>query len=283
MTSLNGIESLAIIAGSGDYPIVMAKGARQAGVKTLIALAIRGAAGKGRLRPLVDEWIPVGLGELATVRDWCVAHPAVAIAFAGGFSPTSLFTTRFDGLSRKLLSEMSAKNAHTLFGKVCDVLVAAGVRILPATSFMESVLPKPGVLTLRSPDVRETGDIELGYRIAMQSAALEIGQTVVVKDGAIGAVEALEGTNQAIRRGAELCGSGCVVVKVAKAGHDMRFDVPTFGMTTLKFLKKHRISAFAFQAYRTIFLEQDKVLHAANRWGIALVCIDSGLPPAPTA
>jgi len=271
------IDSLAIVAGAGEYPIVMAKGARAAGVRHITALAIRGAADKWRLRPLVDEWIPVGLGELECVRDWCAAHPHFALEFGGGISPTSLFSTRFDALSRKLMSTLSLKNSHTIFGKVCEVLEQTGVRVLPASCFMDEVIPGAGVLTTRQPDAREQNDIAIGARISLLISSAEIGQVVVVKDGAICAVEALEGTNTTIKRGAKIGGNGCVVFKGAKDGHDMRFDIPAFGMKTLAFLRKMRVSAFAFQADRMIFLEREQVLHNADKWGITIVSVDSGL------
>jgi DUF1009 family protein len=273
------IDSLAIIAGAGEYPIVMAKGARKAGVRHISALAIRGAADKRRLRPLVDEWVPIGLGELEKTRDWCAAHPHFAVEFGGGISPTSLFSTRFDALSRKLMSQLSVKNSHTLFGKVCEVLEQTGVRILPASCFMDEAIPKSGVLTKRLPDVREQNDIEIGSRISLLIASAEIGQVVVVKDGAICAVEALEGTNTTIKRGAKIGGKGCVVFKGAKGGHDVRFDIPAFGMKTLAFLRKMEVSVFAFQAERMIFLDREQVLQNADKWGISIVSVDSGLEP----
>ena len=115
----------------------------------------------------------------------------------------------------------------------------------------------------------------------MTVSNLDVGQTVVVKEGMILAVEAFEGTNDAIRRGGKLGGPGAVVVKVAKDGHDMRFDIPVIGAQTIPTLKRARISALAFQARRTVLLEREEVIAAADRLGIALVAIDSGLPPAP--
>ena len=271
------IDSLAIVAGAGEYPLVMAAGARKAGVRHITALAIRGAAEKRRLRPLVDEWVPVGLGELGRVRDWCAARPGIALAFGGGISPTSLFTTRFDALSRRLMAELPVKNSHTIFGKACEALEAAGARVLPASCFMDEAIPVAGVLTRREPDAREWNDIGVASRASLLIASAEIGQVVVVKDGAICAVEALEGTNTTIRRGAKIGGRGCVVFKGAKDGHDMRFDIPAFGMKTLAFLRKMGVSAFAFQAERMIFLERGQVLPAADKWGISIVAVDSGL------
>jgi DUF1009 family protein len=275
------VESLAIVAGVGEYPVLMAQGARKAGVKKITALAIRGAAER-RLKAYVDEWIPVGIGELQTVRDWCAAHNTYKLEFGGGISPSALFTTKFDALSRKLLSELPIKNSHTIFGKLCDVLEETGVKVLPASCFMEEVIPGPGLITSVPLDAREQVDMELGSKISLAISAVEIGQVVVVKDGAICSVEALEGTNTTIKRGTALGGKGCVVFKGAKEGHDMRFDIPAFGMKTLKFLKKTGVSVFAFQAYRMIFLEKEQVLRYADKWGIKIVSVPCTLAPCPT-
>lgn len=274
------IESLAIIAGMGEYPILMAQGARQAGVKTITAFAIRGAAER-RLKPFVDEWIPIGIGELETAYNWCATHNTYSFVLAGGISPSALFTTKFDALSRKLLAELPVKNVHTIFGKLCDVLEETGIKIIPASCFMEAAIPGPGIITQRTPDARELIDIELGAKICLLISSAEIGQTVVIKNGAICAVEALEGTNKTIKRGAKIGGKGCVVFKGAKEGHDMRFDIPGFGMKTLKFLRKAGVSVFAFQANRIIFLEQESVRYYADKWGISIVAVPCALPPCP--
>ena len=116
----------------------------------------------------------------------------------------------------------------------------------------------------------------------MTIGTVDIGQTVVVKDGMVLAVEAFEGTNAAIRRGAKLGGRGAVVVKIARDGHDMRFDIPVVGAKTLRVLRRSSISALAFQAGRTILLDREEVLREANRLGIAIVALHTDLPPAPT-
>jgi DUF1009 family protein len=275
------IESLAIVAGVGEYPLLMAQGARKAGVKKITALAIRGAAER-RLKEYVDEWVPVGIGELQRLCDWCTAHNNYNLEFGGGISPTALFTTKFDALSRKLLAELPVKNAHTIFTKLCDILEETKVKILPASYFMEDAIPGPGLITSTPPDAREMSDLKLAEKISLAISSLEIGQVVVVKDGAICAVEALEGTNTTIKRGTMIGGKGCVVFKGAKEGHDMRFDIPAFGMNTLKFLRKTGVSVFAFQAYRMIFLEQEQVRCHADKWGIKIVSLPCSLQPCPT-
>ena len=278
----NGVpEQLLIVAGAGSYPHLLLAGARRAGVRRILVAGVRGMAGR-RLASQADEAAWFGVGELSRFLDWCGSRNGVRHAvLAGLVTPAALFRTRFDALAREVLRGMRVKNAHTLFGRIGALLADRGVQAIPASCFMEDHLPQAGVLTRRAPDDREAADIELGRRIGMAVCGLDVGQTVVVKDGMVLALEAFEGTNQAIRRGGRLGGRGAVVVKVAKDGHDMRFDIPVIGAQTIPVLRRARISALAFQARRTVLLERDEVIAAADRLGIAIVALDSGLPPAP--
>ena len=196
-------------------------------------------------------------------------------------TPLALFRTRFDDLARAWLGSLPIKNAHTIYGKIASELELRGLRVLPASCYMDDAVPGAGVLTRRAPDEREARDIAFGHRVACDICGLDIGQTLLVKDGMILAVEAFEGTNQAIRRGGKLGGQGAVVIKVAKKGHDMRFDIPVIGEGTIAALRKAGVSALAYQAGRLVLLERDKVIAAADRLNIAVVGIDSGLPAAP--
>jgi DUF1009 family protein len=134
-------------------------------------------------------------------------------------------------------------------------------------------MAEEGVLSQRKPSEQEENDIELGIRLAKTTSGLDIGQTVVVKQGTILAIEAFEGTNEAIARAARLGGAGIVVVKVAKIGHDMRFDIPVIGLHTMRLLKKMRAAVLAIEAGRAILLERDKVIKAADAIGLCLVAV----------
>ena len=136
-------------------------------------------------------------------------------------------------------------------------------------------MPAAGVLGRRAPDAREQADIRLGAKAAKTTSGLEIGQTVVEKDGTILAVEGFEGTDETILRAGRLGGPGAVAVKVAKLGHDMRFDIPIVGLRTFKMLKKAKISCLAVEAKRTILLERDKLAAEADRLGIAFAAFDA--------
>ncbi|MCL1888049.1 MAG: UDP-2,3-diacylglucosamine diphosphatase LpxI [Kiritimatiellaeota bacterium] len=269
-----------ILAGRGTYPLVMARGARRAGVETLSILAIRGAADRA-VKGLADAVHWIGVGEMERGLAWALERGATHMAMAGGVSPLALFTTRFDTLSKKLLLAMPVKNAHTIFGGLAEAVEANGIRVLPASVFMDDALPEPGLLTRRAPTPQEDSDIALGLGAAMVMGNLDIGQTLVAHRGMITAVEAFEGTNAAIRRAGKLTRGG-VVVKVAKDGHDMRFDIPAIGPGTLSAIRRAGVTALAFQARRTILLDRDETVRLADKAGIAVVAVDSGLPPAET-
>jgi len=273
-------EQLLLVAGSGTYPQLLFNGARKAGVRKISVIAVRGMTNR-RLAAMADEVCWCGVGEIGKILDWAQQCGARHVAMVGQITPSAIFRTRFDAVAREILSSLPVKNAHTVFGRVADLFATRGLQAIPSSMFMDDHLPAPGVLSRRAPDSREASDIELGHRVGMTICNLDVGQTVVVKDGLILAVEAFEGTNDAIRRGGKLGGPCAVVVKVAKVDHDMRFDIPVIGQKTIPMLKRARISALAFQARRTVLLEREEVIAAANRLGIALVALDSGLPPAP--
>ena len=272
-------RELLIIAGRGTYPLLMARGARAAGVERIVVVAARGITPRC-IAKLANEVVWVGVGEVERTLRWVEQTGISKAVMVGQITPMALFHTRFDAMGRELLHNISFKNAHSIFGKVAALLTERNVEVLPAWSFMDDHLPQAGTLTSRSPDEREWIDINLGFEIAIRISNLDIGQTILLKEGMVLAVEAFEGTNAAIRRGGRLGGKGAVVVKVAKKGHDMRLDIPVIGAETIPILRRARISALAVQAGRLILLDRPKAIDAANRLGIAIVAVDSGLPHA---
>ncbi len=273
-------DKLLIFAGSGTYPAYLAAGARKAGVRHISILAFRGMTDRATVA-LADEVVWFGIGEVQSILTWTSQQNFTCGILAGQITPLALFRTRFDSLARGWLKELPVKNAHTIYGKVATEFEKIGIRVLPASCYMDDFIPGTGVQTQRSPDEREMSDITLGHQAGRDICGLDIGQTLVLKDGMILAVEAFEGTNQAILRGGKLGGKGAVVVKVAKEGHDMRFDIPVIGEKTISILRKAGVSALAYQAGRLVMLERPKVIAAANRMNLAVIGLDSGLPAAP--
>ena len=262
-------ETLAVIAGKGRYPLVLAEAAREQGVQRLVAIAFKRETDPA-LSKLVDEIHWLYVGQLQAFLDRIQASGAQQAVMAGQISSSNLFNLRPDKAMLKMLSGLTRKNADTLFGAIGDELATVGVELKPASLFMESCMPEPGLLTRTHPTAQQTADIQVGKEIARECCRLKIGQTVVVKDGAVLAVEAFEGTDQAILRGGKLGGEGAVVVKVAGPGHDMRFDIPVVGDRTLKTMKKAGIGALAIEADRAILLGLEDIKQQADRQQLAI-------------
>jgi len=266
-------ESLALIAGKADYPLLLARAARAQGVKHIAAVAFRGET-RREIEKVADTvtWLHVGqLNAFIEALRTSGAHHAV---MAGQISPKNIFTVRMDGPMIALLKNLKVKNAHTVFGAVIAEIEKAGLELLSAGSFMQHFMPAAGLLTKHAPNERETSDIGLGRRILKGISDYDIGQTVVVKDGVVLAVEAFEGTDKAIRRGGKLGGTGSVVVKVPKAGHDMRFDIPVIGVKTLRALKKAKVSSLAIEADGAILLNKEKLIAQADAMNLSWVVLE---------
>ena len=268
-------HTLAVIAGRGVYPRLLAESARRQGVAQIVAVAFRRETDRSIERAADrTEWIR--LGQLQRMLDAIAASGAAHAVMAGQITPTRLFTVRMDRRMKDLLRRLPARNAHTIFGAIGEELRRIGVSLLPASSFMRAHMPEAGLLARRHPTPAEERDIALGLEAARTTSALEIGQTVVVKDGTLLAVEAFEGTDETLRRAGRLGGRGAVVVKVAKLGHDMRFDIPVIGPRTMKRLRSIRAAALAVEAGRAILLERDRIVAEADRMGLCLLAV-----PAP--
>ena len=274
------IRRLCIVAGSGLYPELLVRGAHDAGVPCVDVLAVRGSASRATMRAAdhVQTW---GLGEVVSGVRWVAEHGYDGAILAGQINPLSLFRTRFDADTRRWLADLPVKSAHTIYGRLVAEFERRGVRMLPASSYMDGHLPGEGTLTRRSLDQRELTDVEHGAQVMRDIGQHDVGQTVLVKDGMVLAVEAFEGTNAAIKRGGKLGGKGAVLVKGAREGHDMRFDIPVAGLKTIKTMKSAGVTAFAFQAGRLVFLDREESIAYADCHGIAIVGMKTDLPPAP--
>ena len=260
---------LAIIAGSGIYPRELARAARTAGVQEIFAIAFEGET-DAILAELVDEicWLRVGQLSrmLASLRDSKI-HSAI---MAGQIAPRNLFDLHPDWRALLLLAKLKRRNAESIFRAIADELEKIGITLLPATTFLEDFLVTRDLIAGPKLSHREKSDVNFGWEIAQKIAALDIGQTVVVKNGTVLAVEGFEGTNETIHRGGKLAGSGAVVIKVAKPDQDMRFDVPVVGPGTISVAAEANIRVIALEAGRTLLLEKEMVLGTAEKARIAL-------------
>src|SRR6266513_3468331 len=263
-------QVLGIIAGNGTYPRLLAKTARKAGVKKIVAAAFSGETDPV-LAEHVDliEWMRVGqLNRLLKFFNQNKVHHAI---MAGQIAPKDLFDLRPDWKALLLLGKLKERNAESIFAAIADELTRIEVELLPATTFLEDCIVPAGLIVGLKLNRREEEDVDLGWKIAKEIARLDIGQTVIVKNGTVVAVEAFEGTNDAIKRGGALAREGAVMIKVAKPNQDVRFDVPVVGIETVKVAAAAKLRVIAVEAGKTLLLERDKVVDLAERSKISLI------------
>ena len=262
--------SLGIIAGNGVYPRLLAQSARRSGVSRIVAAAFTGETDPCLTNDVDEvEWMRVGqLGRLLNYFKSAGIHHAV---MAGQIAPKNLFDLRPDVKALVLLARLKQRNAESMFGAIADELAKTGVALLPATTFMDQFLAPLGVIAGRALSRREEADVDFGFTIAKEVSRLDIGQTVIVKGGTVLAVEAFEGTNEALRRGATLAKRGAVLVKVSKPNQDLRFDVPVIGRATIEVAAEVHLRVIAVEANRTLLLEKESLGELAVQSGITVI------------
>lgn len=263
------MESLFLIAGSGEYPRLVIESARSAGVRRLVLVAFDGET-QPELEGLADEVYHMKVGQLGKLLDAAKKSGATNALMAGQIAPGNLFNLRPDFRALVIIARLKVRNAETLFGAVASELASVGVELLPATTFLGDHIAGKGHLAGPRLKPRQTEDLEFGFRIAKESSRLDIGQTVIVKNGTVLAVEAFEGTNEAILRGGRLGRGGSTMVKVSKPGQDIRFDVPVIGTKTLETAAEAKIQSIGVEAGATLLLDRGKVARAADALGIAI-------------
>lgn len=262
-------EPLALIAGNGRFPLLAARGARRAG-RRVIALAIREEAEPG-LEAEVDELHWVGLGQLGRAIEIMRRSGAREAVMAGQVKHRQIFSGIVPDLKLMgLLARLAFQNTDSLIGAVADALAREGIVLLPSVAFLESELAQLGPMTRRRPTREERRDIDYGETVARTLAGLDLGQTAVVKDRAAVALEAMEGTDETIRRAGRIAGAGTTVVKVAKPRQDLRFDVPVVGPGTLEAMAEAGARVLAVEARRTLLIDRAEFLERADAGGVAV-------------
>src|SRR5437870_9419075 len=265
-------DILGIIAGNGVYPRLLAGAARKAGVKKIIAAAFTGETDPV-LAQHVDliEWMRVGqLNRLLKFFREQKIHHAI---MAGQIAPKNLFDLRPDWKALLVLAKLKQRNAESIFAAIADELTKVNVDLLPATTFLEDSLAPAGLIAGPKLTRREKEDVAYGWKIAREIACLDIGQTIIVKSGTILAVEAFEGTNDAIKRGGALARKGALMIKVAKPNQDMRFDVPVIGVDTIRVATEAQLRVIAVEAGTTLLLQRDAIVDLAEGSNISIVAL----------
>ncbi len=268
-------RTLAVIAGQGDLPHLLAHEAKKMGYRVVFVA----------LKPLqdslprdIDRTEKVGLGRFGKLLKVLKSNSVEEIVLAGKVPKTLMYGASVvpDAKALKLLRSLKDRKDDTIMKVVTEALESEGFRVRKTTDFAGQLLIKKGIYTKRRPSKEERKDITFGFKIAKEIGRLDIGQTVVVKSLAVMAVEAIEGTDEAILRGGHLAGEGAVVVKVSKPQQDMRFDVPTVGLRTLESMARAKARVLALEAGKTIVVGLKEMVSFADRHGISILGVDEG-------
>ncbi len=264
---------LGLIAGNGKFPILFAIEARRKGTE-IVAIGIKEETSK-ELEKYVAKIHWLGVGELSRLLKIFSEECISSAVMAGQVQHKHLFdgAIKIDPRMWDLLNKLKDKKTDSLIGAIAGVLESSGIKLLESTTFLWDYLPEKGILTDKELSGENIADIEFGRDIAKSIAGLDIGQTVVVKNKTVLAVESIEGTDEAIKRGAKYGKEGIVVVKVSKPAQDMRFDIPVIGPETMSLLKELQASCLAIEAKKTLIIDKNETIKAANDSGIGIIAL----------
>lgn len=268
------MSRIGIVAGNGKFPFLALQGARSLGHDvTVVAVKEEAFAElEQAARDANASYHSVSLGHLGKCIKILKGDGVSQALMAGQVKHAKIFSGIVPDLTLlSVLTRLRAKNTDALISAVADVMRDHGIELLDSTSFLGPLLAREGVLTRRAPDPAEFEDIAFGYRMADAIAGLDIGQAIAVKDKAVVAVEAMEGTDQVIARARAIGGVGMRIVKVAKPKQDMRFDVPVIGTDTVRAMQAAGATALSIDAGRTLVIDGDQVFAAADEAGITIV------------
>ena len=251
-------ETIGIIAGNGIYPATFVEAARAAGVSRLVAAAFESET-EPDLENQVDALAWFRVGQLSKMIRFFKREGVTRAVMVGQISPKNLFDLRPDLRILVMLGKLKVRNAESIFGAIADELAGDGIELIPATTYLDDHLPGPGLICGPKPKPRKVEEGEYGFGIAKETSRLDIGQTVVVKNGTVLAVEAFEGTNAAIARGGKMGRGGGTVAKVSKPNQDFRFDVPVMGPATVQAAANAGLDQIVIEAGRTLLLGRDEI------------------------
>ncbi|MDD5428779.1 MAG: UDP-2,3-diacylglucosamine diphosphatase LpxI [Candidatus Omnitrophica bacterium] len=264
---------IGLVAGEGKLPLVFSKVAKEKG-DTVIAFGLKGVTSPD-LEKYVDKlhWVPWGNLQKALLL--LVTERIKKIIMLGKIKKDILFKDEdsLDKDAKKIMDKIKDKKDYAVLNAVNGVLSKFGVEVLDSTTYLKDLIPSRGVLTSRKPTKEETDDINYGKEVAKKLSGFDIGQTIVVKDKTVIAIEALEGTDETIARSGKFVNGGFVAVKVARPDQDMRFDVPLVGIDTVKVLASVGGKALALEADKTLLLDREEVIKFADGKDISIIII----------
>ena len=263
-----------LIAGNGRFPFLVLEAARSQGIDMVVAAIKEETFPEIAEHAATVHWMSLGqLGKLIKTFKSEGVNQAI---MAGQVKHKQIFSSIIPDLKMlQLLASLATKNTDSLIGAVAKMLEAEGIHLMDSTSFLRPLLPEPGVLTRRAPSEDEQRDLDYGYRIARELGRLDLGQSIVVSDGACVALEAMEGTDAIIERAASLVnGRALRVVKLAKPKQDLRFDVPVIGLATVRLMTRLKVSALAIEARKTLMMDREDLIREADAAGIAIISVE---------
>ncbi|MZG29914.1 MAG: LpxI family protein [Nitrospinae bacterium] len=262
-------EKIGLVAGSGEVPIYFARKASQLGIK-IISVGFSDEI-QNDLKPYSENSYSIGVGQAGKILATFQKNNVKDLLILGKVDKGIVFKLqKFDLKALKFLKNIVTHEDKVLLLGMIGELEKEGFKVLSQKEFLSEIFPSKGTLTRREPTKQELADIEFGLPIARKLADMEIGQTLIVKNKTVVAVEALEGTDRAIQRGCELAQGKCVVIKVSRTNQDYRYDSPGIGPQTIRMLSEG--SVLALEAERVMVVEQEKVLELADASKISVTC-----------
>ncbi|MCK8824271.1 LpxI family protein [Fuchsiella alkaliacetigena] len=266
------MQRVGLLAGDGNLPLVFAHGARTREVE-VVAISVTPNALAAELAEIVDEHYQLSVAQLGAVIAKLKELDVEEVVMAGKVNKDLMFALDFDQRAMTLLNRLQEKNDDSILLALVNELESEGIKVKQQTTYLEELFPEIGQLNDVEPSEEDLFNMEFGFKMAKGIGALDIGQTVVVRDGAVIAVEAIEGTDKAILRSGELAPGDMIVAKVSKPEQDFRFDIPTIGMQTMENLIKVGARGIVIEAGKTFILDETEVLAKANQAGISVVAM----------
>jgi DUF1009 family protein len=263
-----------LIAGNGTFPFLVLEAARSQGIDMVVA------AIKEETYPEIEQhaktvhWM--SLGQLGKLIKTFKSEGVNRAIMAGQVKHKQIFSSIVPDLKMlQLLASLAVKNTDSLIGAVAKMLESEGIHLMDSTLFLQPLLPEPGLITARAPSGEEQRDLDYGYKIARELGRLDLGQSVVICDGACVALEAMEGTDAVIERAASLVnGRPIRVIKLAKPSQDLRFDVPVIGPATVRLMSRLKATALSIEARKTLMIDREEIVREANQSEVAIIAVE---------
>jgi len=257
------MKKIGLIAGGGSLPLEFIKQAN-ARCEKVVVFALTGMADEKIERQAADKVYWLKIGQYTKFAFLLVKERIRHLALLGKVEKKALFNEKYDIEAENTLKKLKTHEDYSILEEITKHLKKIGIEVIDGKEYLSHLVPKKGFLSIIRPDEKISADIAFGYNIAKQIAGMDIGQTVIVKDKTVVAVESIEGTDEAIKRAGTLAGRGCVMVKVSRPKQDTRWDVPTVGSDTMRLLAENGFSAMAIESKKMFLVDQKETIDLSN-------------------